>query len=163
MARPESTTLACCDQPESEEGAMAPKRGRNPRGKVRMEKRAPPPSTRGPDSVLSIRGGVPVASSRPPRLGGPRCTNGTALGGRGATTHSLATRGCPAEQRQQHDGHKGGHPGLQWGRCHDIILRHVVRWDPRGAQGGVDEVSRPRADSECAHRKCARVARVFEL
>ena len=51
---------------------MAPKRGRNPRQKVRMETRAPPPSTRRSDALLSVRGGDPVASSRPPCLGGPR-------------------------------------------------------------------------------------------
>ena len=107
------------------------------------------------------RWGDPMASPRPPLLGGPTRTNGTASGGRGGATRSLATRACPAEQRQQRDGHKGGHPRLQWGGCHDVILRHVVRWDPRGAQGGVDEKSRPRADSECALRKHARVARVF--
>ena len=118
---------------------MAPKRGRPTRGKVRMDTRATSLSTRGPDAFLSNRGGDPVASSRPPLLGGPTRTNGRASGGRGGATRSLATRACPAEQRQQRDGHKGGHPRLQWGRCYDVILRHVVRWDPRGAQGSVDE------------------------
>ena len=51
---------------------MAPKRGRNPRQKVRMETRAPPLNTHGLDALLSVRGGDPVASSRPLRLGGPR-------------------------------------------------------------------------------------------
>ena len=51
---------------------MAPKRGRNPRQKVRMETRATPPTTRGPDALGSVPGWDPVASPRPPRLGGPR-------------------------------------------------------------------------------------------
>ena len=78
---------------------MAPKRGRPARGKVRMETRATPLSTRGPHALLSIRGGDGVASSRPPRLGGPKRTNGTVSSGRGGATRSLATRACPAEQR----------------------------------------------------------------
>ena len=36
---------------------MAPKRGRPTRGKVRMDTRATPPSTRGPGAFLSNRGG----------------------------------------------------------------------------------------------------------
>ena len=35
---------------------MAPKRGRNPRQKVRMETRATPPTTRGPDVLGSVPG-----------------------------------------------------------------------------------------------------------
>ena len=71
---------------------MAPKRGRNPRGKVRMEKRALPPSTRGPDSVLSILGGVLVASSRPPCLGSRAVKLKRVVAGRVADSAPMARR-----------------------------------------------------------------------
>ena len=105
VALPEAASIACCDHCECEEGAMAPKRGRNPRQKVRMETCAPPPNTHGLDALLSVRGGDPVASSRPPRLGGPR-RRAQALGWVAAHGWGGGAR-ARCFQRRRHRRHHG--------------------------------------------------------